>query len=334
VYEICPEFLACARALFRRIQEFTLDYASGEPIAEIRRLGAQAWHALPALFREILSSSFAGDVLISASGYWAAFPWEALYRDDSECGWLGLHRVLPRWAPITAAGLCRLEGSTFGRGWKVGAVICPWNAVAHKPLESARDEADRVCAALTKLGYTLVGGGPISGPAATKQALSDALSRQPSIIHFTGHSEVHDKQEMLILSGRTGGGYARYGIADLRHDKELRKSETGLLFYGPLVVLNSCYMGRTRRYGGRSEDLASELMEEGAAAVIASPLPVYDPMGELFGSSLYPGEMKTMAENFLASRRAVEAHFANTKPNVWPLWTLLHYYGNPYASLP
>lgn len=93
--------------------------------------------------------------------------------------------------------------------------------------------------------------------------------------------------------------------------------------------------GLTRSHGGQREDLASAFMREGAEAVIASALPVFDRMGKSFGQMLYDEDYhndKGMAYTFADVRRALEKEYRGHR--IWPAWSLLMYHGNPYAHLP
>ncbi|MGD0012845.1 MAG: tetratricopeptide repeat protein [Bryobacteraceae bacterium] len=325
-----------ARRLFDAVAKTLMPATEAEqtdPIRTVRDLGVEAWSVLPELIRETLSSGFAGDVLISGDAFWAEFPWEGLY-DQVGGGWVGLHRPLSRWTAISAAGLRGLRRSSFGKGWPVAAVFCPWDAVSHLKLPTARTEAEQVADALRRMGYELLGGGAIVGRAATKASLFEALRKQPSVVHYAGHGDVRNDEEVLIFAEADGAGWDCCGPADFALHKDQSRIKGSLLEYGPLVVLNACYAGRVREYGGKREDLVSLLIAEGANGVVACPLQLDDMMGNLFGSSLYTPAAGTMADHFLASRCRVERLFAERDPKVWPLWMLFHYHGNPYAVLP
>ena len=76
-------------------------------------------------------------------------------------------------------------------------------------------------------------------------------------------------------------------------------------------------------------------MREGAEAVIASAMPVFDVMGKTFGEMLFDPEYhneKGMAYTFADVRKQLELQYRGT--NLWPTWALLTYHGNPYAKLP
>ncbi len=82
-------------------------------------------------------------------------------------------------------------------------------------------------------------------------------------------------------------------------------------------------------------------MQEGAEAVIASPLPVFDRAGRAFGTMLYKSEFastSSMAAAFAQVRSVIELMMRKSpEPSLqraWPTWSLLRYLGNPYMQLP
>jgi tetratricopeptide (TPR) repeat protein len=332
---VSRSLVPAARKLFAAVDAALRPAPAGQErraVEIIKELGREAWSCLPESIRETLSPAFAGDVLISADQGWATFPWEGLY--DQDGNWAGLMRPLSRWTAISANGLRRLRRSTFGDGWQVAAVVCPWDAVSHLMLPTARAEAERVSEALVGMGYHLVGGCAILGRAATKAAMFDAIRQQPSVIHYAGHGAVRNEEEVLVLADGAGTGWDYCGTADFALHKDQLRIRDRLLAYGPLVVLNSCYAGTVRGFGGKQEGLVSLLLEEGAEGVVACPFPVDDSIGSLFGAALYRTGGSTMADRFMGSRREVAKDLAERDPGAWPLWMLFHYHGNPYAVLP
>jgi hypothetical protein len=106
------------------------------------------------------------------------------------------------------------------------------------------------------------------------------------VLHFCGHGRITSTEEVVVLAGE-GGQPDLFGRTRMNNLKRRRQILGKLMPYGPMVVLNSCYSGRTRLFGGEREDLASTFRDEGAEAVIACPAPVCDPMGLDFGQLLY-----------------------------------------------
>jgi tetratricopeptide (TPR) repeat protein len=302
---------------------------------EIDRLGREAWTLLPQPVRDTLIPRDGVDVLISGDPFWAAFPWEALRLElHGEADWLGRHQPLARWSPITASGLSGLGGERFGRGAKVAAVICPWDALPRRMLPSARREAALVAAILQGRDYHLIGGDVVAGRAATRAAVLHTISMEPSLFHFAGHGDIYGSEEVLMVSGGTPTESVPFGRAELLRYKEERHIAGRLFRQAPLFVLNSCFSGNVREFGGRREDLVATLIEEGAAAVVASPFPVDDKIGSLWGESLYDGlgaGENVLADVFLRCRKRVASECSRLGSRRWPLWMLWHLHGNPYA---
>ena len=307
---------------------------------KIEKLAQSAWESLPGFVKKTLDPKAAHSVLISGDRYWSAFPWELLPCNDTEYSWLGLHRVLARWGSLTTASLSRLQPTTFGQSQTTAAVFCPWDATSNpkKHLQDAKCEAETVANMLRKMEYQLIPGGrATSGIEANIQTFENVLSDSASVIHYTGHGDIIDNEEVLILHG----GHASmsgliFGRKELNNLKQ-RLNKNRLLDHQPLIVLNSCMTGATRDFGGQREDLAATLQAEGAESVIASCLPVYDQLGRLFGEVLYtPGFMSEegMGRTLVYVRRLVEWEARQKGWGSWITWALLTYHGNPFAHLP
>ena len=333
-----------ADALFSKIQQ-DLQKRDPPPYPESRRLlaqlGSAAWARLPDFVRGTLDPGARHAVLTSGDTYWNAFPWEALCFGDDEEGLLGLHRPLVRWGPITTPALARLRPATFGDDNSLAAVIIsPWNVAGETQLPGAREEAQRAATTLAQAGYHLEPSGKaLLGDEATRRALEAALERPLAVLHYTGHGSIIGNEQVLVLCAEDAKGsfWAPFGRTELLHLRERLGRTNGLLSSGPLVLLNSCLTGRTRGFGGQREDLAGALLEQGAKAVIASPMPVFDAMGRLLGELLYKDYFLSepdMARAFMAARAAVEWAFRKAQSPIWPAWTLMHYHGNPFACLP
>src|SRR6185295_702358 len=313
------------------------------PAKERRRAlqvaGEMVWRNLPPQVCEALEPQSDQKVLISGDSFWSQFPWEALRFGSGEEDWLGLHRALARWSPLSAESLRSLRPCTFGRGFKTAAVLCPWNAggEAREPLPAAADEARALAESFKRLGYMLLPEGePLLGAAASWSALNRLLSLPTlAVLHFAGHgANVVDEEVLLLHSGDDERPTAPFGPGNLRDFKAILGLEK-LLPSEPLVVLNSCRSGRTRYYGGRREDLAAALLAEGAGAVIGSAFPVYDALGKSIGESLYELDgSRGMAAALVAARRALERRMRQESSRLWGAWPLLVYHGNPFAELP
>lgn len=318
------------------IFEKEVDPESGTQRYErIQEAGAVLWRCLPTLVRKALEPSSNGDVLISGDLFWTLFPWEAIHMGEKQGGWLGLLRPLARWGPLTAPALDRLQWGTLGDGSRAAMVICPWKVPGSKDLDGALDEAGQVQACLQKVlpDQTI-----LIGEDATVEKFMKLFPANISLLHYCGHGDRVGSEEVLVLRQQLPGGVCKgfFGRKEITDVKSRLGYAGPLLNGGPLVVLNSCMTGWPRAYGGQREDLGATFLEEGAQAVIVSPTPIFDSMGSLFGRKLYVSNSSSvgMADIFMAVRKGVELDYRHSEPLCWPGWTLFHYHGNPYATLP
>ena len=339
--EFAPDFRGKAVQLFDDIQTiFHDDDKRDGPTRRdaIRKLGGEVWELLPDSIKSLLDPQADHDVLISGDPYWTMFPWEALCFGDGKDDFLGLHRPLTRWTPLTAPKLAGLTPDAFGGTERIASVICAHDTSPDRLLIGAKQEAQSIGKQLSVLGYELLpDGSALIGKGATREALCDVLTSGVSLVHYTGHGDIVGNEEVLILWDELGGKYSAvpFGRKEL-NDLRVRTGTGGkLLGHGPLVVLNSCFTGRVREFGGQREDLAAAFLEEGAQAVIASPMPVSESMGKTLGELLYNpafSRPEGMAWTFFEARKRMERAYRDT--HMWPTWALMHYHGNPYAQLP
>ena len=300
-----PDFLVCEPAgefrenavrLFDEIVR-VFDVRSAPSPREVRQrvrsLGEAAWQSLPGFAQSALDPAGAHDVLISGDESYSVLPWEALVFGKRQGDWLGLHRPLARWGPLTRSAFGKLRPGRFGGGRKRAAILCPWDAVVKNKLPAAKQEGEEVARQLKSLQYDLVPDGCAAfGNKATPTTLNGAITEEFSILHYTGHGSVLDGEEVLMLADEGMGALgpkvaAPFGRREIRNLSVGKDPDAPLLRGGPLVVLNSCRTGRQRSFGGQREDLTWALLEQGAEAVIACALPVFDKMGEFFGKYLY-----------------------------------------------
>ena len=332
-------FAKTGETLFSKIQAGFGREGDKDPSARnalIRQLAKDAWMSLPERIRDVLESDD-HQVLISGNAYWTMFPWEALCLGDGEQDFLGLRRPLARWGPLTAGALAGLRRAHFGGGERTASVIAPWDTVPHHLLLGTAIEAARASQSLSGLGYELrPGGRPWLGTAATAEVMNAVLRDPPAVIHFTGHGGIVGNEEVVLLwDPLREYEVFRYGRAQFEQLKAATGDPVGkLLPNGPLVVLNSCVTGRTRAHGGQREDLASALLAEGAAAVVASPLPIYDRVGLALGTRLYAQDGDGIGQTVLGIRRRLAATVCAQRPRLWSAWMLIACHGNPYARLP
>nr|WP_320013489.1 CHAT domain-containing protein [uncultured Desulfobacter sp.] len=329
-YFLSHSFSEEASQLYRAFTTYLFEDVKDRSYETIQLLGRKAWEALPQPLNEIFVVSDGLDVLISADSYWTAFPWEALrpHFDETE-EWLGHYQNLARWSPITATGLRGLVSNELGNGAGVAAVICPWDALPEK-LTSSQREAMQVSEFLSKKRFKIIGENDFIGQTATKAALLHALSLEPTIIHYSGHGCIqYNGEEVLVVADGV------FGKQNLLAYKKQQGIAGQLFRQYPLVVLNSCYTGTARDFGGRKEDFAAALIDEGAAAVIASSSPIPDIIGGIMGTALYSGLMlnhETIADIFMRCRNQLELdclHYNSKWILAWMLWRI---HGNPYAK--
>jgi hypothetical protein len=346
-YHVATGLAPAAAALFAEIDSI-FDKDDHRP-AEVRNplietLAEEAWEALPQAVQAVLHPRYEADLLISAGPQWAAFPWEALRFGEGQDDWLGLHRTLARWGPLTAAGLARLGRRGFGNGAALrAAVVCPLDAA---PDDSEKDKAaiqkalrqvERLESHLNVQNYRLVPNGEaLIGADANPAQLNEVLGDGAAIIHYLGHGTVVQSEEALVLhcGRRHVRPWSYYGRREL-DALRVRLGRDRLLEHGPLITLTACHTGRSRSFGGRREDLAWTFLSEGAEAVIASALPVKLGIGLALGESIYQpwrGGAEGLGRGLVCTRRLMARAFRD-RPD-WATWTLLAYHGNPYAMLP
>jgi hypothetical protein len=300
----------------------------------IAAAGVRSWNRLPPAVRAVLDPTAGGDVLISGDPYWAAYPWEGLFSPARE--FIGTHRPLVRWTPITAAALSTLEPLPLGNGSTSAAVISPWNVRGQARLPASRREAEAVAATLRARGCNVAAEQLLVGDTATAGGLFEALSATHAVVHYAGHGMIDGNEELLVLhrdgfsprTGQFGGAHIDLGKESIEHDDALLASR-------PLVTLSACLAGRVREFGGMREDLVWKLLSEGAGAVIASPHPVFDEATAAFGPLLYePAAVprESLAQTFARVRSQLERE-SRSAPT-WPMWLFLTYHGNPFAFLP
>ena len=269
------------------------------------------------------------DVLISGDPYWAAFPWEALRFGAGDEDFLGWARPLARSAPLTGAAISRLTPTETAIGGYGVEVVCPWDAVPQRQLRRAEAEAQSLGRDLPGLGLTLPASGPLMGSQATLAAVESALQARPAVFHYTGHGGIDKDEELLILQG---GGF---GSSELKGFKQRLGLADPVFQKSALIVLNSCLTGRAREYGGQSQDLAAMFLAEGAAAVIASALPVADSVGQVLGTAVYAlAEEDELGDTVRKIRRLVAKLTLAENLSSYPTWCMIQYQGNPYLRLP
>ena len=244
---------------------------------------------------------------------------------------------MARWCPLTGPALAGLRRAQFGAGEKTAAVIAAWNTDPERPPYATEEEAEQASELLSGVGYSLRPEWRAwLGSAATAEVMDRVLADPPSVIHFTGHGGIDGNEEVMLLWDPVQEYEVfRYGRAQFEQVKAAAgRPDAKLLANGPLVVLNSCVTGRMREHGGQREDLASTFLVAGAAAVIATPVPIHDRVGLALGTELYRQGGDGIGETVLAIRQHLAATVCAERPKLWPAWMLIACHGNPYACLP
>lgn len=297
----------------------------------IASTAASAWKFLPDPVKAALLPSEHTDVLICGDATWTRFVWEALRFGDAKTDYLGLHRSLARLGAVTESTLSEFGSrDLFGNGGNSAVVIAPWDALPHAKLPGARDEAKSVAGRLSSAGIRLIPrGAMLDGQSATASALTQALSMGCDLLHFCGHGEIVRNEECLILpTGLYDRSWEYFGSRDLRFAISGRPAGKSA---PKVVVLNSCYMGDTRDFGGQREDLVGSFITLGSEVVIASALPVFDRVGALLSEAMYSSciPVRELGRRIVLVRRLIER--ATRNMSSWPTWSMISYHGNPFA---
>lgn len=338
-YEISDQFVPIARSLFALLHEpFTDEDAMrrGVDPAQVTKVGQELWDRLPSFVQETLHPANEHDVLICGDPDSLDLPWEALHLGPDSVGWLGMRRHLTRIPDLSQATL-RLLRPRKGRGDSPSAaILCPWDVPGQVPLNGALAEAKEVAVLLQRAGYSLFPEGkPVISCAANMEALEAVLIASPTVIHFAGHGDIVRGEVALVLFG--SGIANSYDLFDRRRLAEIRtESRRAKVFSSsPIVVLNACWAGRSRAFGGQREDLASAFLAEGAGCVIACPTPVYDDVGQMLATLLYVPSIQHehgLGKTFEQVRSLVARRF-HGEPHWWT-WFWMRSFGNPYTSIP
>ena len=307
---------------------------------ERQRLASAVWQALPEPVQDVLLPDRANGrtILISGDATWSTFPWELLRFGDGAGDYLGLHHALPRVGSILAPRLRhQLAAEQLGTGDGGMALVAP-HTTGRDPLQGVVDEVEaireRVAADVLKLCET--------GDAAHDGVMRAAIRMAPDILYFSGHGTVISNEELLVLqTDRQAEPRPRSDITyfGAYHLDEMAKAVDGrLLPHAPLVVLNSCYTGRTRAFGGRREDLVQAFLRHGAGAVVSTSLPIYDLVGEALGRALF-SEQATQCVDIgsllvTARRELAFGHCRDLNRPQWGAWGMIHLHGNGGATQP
>ena len=302
-------------------------------------LARKIWTSLPPALQDALAptTSEAGEILVSGDTFWSAFPWELLRFGDGGDDFLGLHRGLARIGPILAPRLSvQLQERRLGGGNKQMAVIAP-HTTGKTILTGVLGEVAALKARIPQAGGELIG--CETGEAAHDGWMREALAANPAILYYSGHGGIVANEEVLLLhtepgEGKPQGLISYFGAYHLNN----ALAQGASFSHAPLVVLNSCVTGRTREHGGQREDLVSALLNQGAGAVIASALPIYDSVGEALGEALFSEAaltQPTMGAYLVEARRQLARGICrDTGKPTWGAWGMVHLHGNALGTPP
>ena len=312
----------------------------GEPPPASRlALARQIWESLPLALQKALSPTITevSEILVSGDPFWSAFPWELLPFGDGEEDFLGLHRGLTRIGPILAPRLsAQLQERTLGGGNKQMAVIAP-HTTGKTILTGVLGEVAALKARIPQVGGELIG--CETGEAAHDGWMREALAANPAILYYSGHGGIVANEEVLLLHTEPGedkpqGLISYFGAYQLKN----ALAQGASFSHAPLVVLNSCVTGRTREHGGQREDLVSALLSQGAGAVIATALSIYDSVGEALGEALFSEAALTqpmMGAYLVEARRQLAQGICRDREKpTWGAWGRVHLHGNALGTPP
>lgn len=337
-YEICERFVPEARSLFALLHEpFTGAQALCRGVDRDRaaQLGEALWQLLPQFVQETLHPANQHDVLICGDPDSLDLPWEALHLGCDEGGWLGLHRHLTRIPDLSPATMRLLKPETSGAGALSAAIICPWDVPGQAVLRGALAEATEVGELLQTAGYAILPDGkPLLSCSANVAATEKVFLTSPAVVHFAGHGDIVRSEVALVLW--RSDSHKGHELFDRRSLVELRaKSQRAQIFSSrPVVVLNACWAGRSRAFGGQREDLASAFLTEGASCVIACPTPVHDDVGQMLATLLYVPSIqheRGLGKTFEQVRALVARKLRDESH--WWTWFWMRCFGNPYTRL-
>lgn len=305
------------------------------------KLARLIWNSLPGVLRDaiIMTLPGTGDIYISGDTNWTAFPWELLRFGFETNDYLGLHKVLPRIQSINATSLIQvLDSKSIGSGSRDVAVIAPhttnrdllWGVLDE--VETFKEQVPKSAGILTACKV---------GPDATDVSLRQAIISSPALLYFSGHGNVIENEEMLKLHSENSEGlklyenttyFGRYQLSELANNGH----EETLFTNSPLIILNSCYSGRTHDHGGLSENLVQSFLDYGAETVIASALPMQDSIGKMLSQSLFNSatlSKPTIGAQIVSMRNQIKNIAGNdTSQPTWGAWGMVHLHGNSLAK--
>jgi len=310
-------------------------------LLERQKCASENWKKLPKEVREWLipSNNKNSHLVICGDAIWSAFPWELLQFSSGSTDYLGLHYALPRVPCILPEDINNyLTKTTLGSNEGLVSVLAPWDTNYENLLTQIIGEVDALKKVVNEKGARIISFS--IGTDATDKEFERQIEMKPDVIYFCGHGMVVNGQEMLILHNENQKNarspFCLYGKRQLSYLSE--KSSEKIFPQKPLIVLNSCQSGRVTQSGGEREDLIYHLLSNGAGAVVASAMPIYDIVGKAVGESLFLAENGKNAELssvIVSLRRNLRKTVCKdlNSPH-WGAWGFIHLHGNVNALLP
>ena len=306
---------------------------------DLIEIATETFDLLPEMIKRVLTSH-EYFVIISGNAFWNAFPWELLTPPGGK--YLGLDHPFPRWGPIDHDSLLYLAPKVLPLQRESTVVACPLCSPSEQYLEDPLTESflreyRSVLRILERHGVRfesresiLLGkNGDIS---LTLRRMMDG----PTLFHFIGHgSSAYDGSLIVWDVGGDREPPRLINPSVLFESKAAVKIER-CFKEGGIVFLNCCSAGYERHFGGRGQDLASKLLEEGADVVLASYLPIYDPIGRLMSTAFYQvllGKGLNVGDALLGARRRLQSCFERTEDSIYLEWSFVRMNGNPFVTL-
>lgn len=295
------------------------------------------WNSLSQHLQSALNSDTDTTTLISGDAYCSNFPWELLKFGDGEQDYLGLKYPLPRIGALQDEGLdSQLNFDHLGiRPGRV-TILAPFDT-GLMPLLGVLDEIETIEYQLSQLDGNIIN--CAKGKKASKAAIEHQIACEPDIFYYSGHGEIVRNEELLVLHQNVNSKETisqRYYFGKEQLAILANQSEGTCFPNRPLIVLNSCFSGRSRISGGAREDFVSSLLSAGAGAVIATAFPLHDGVGCAFGEALFNIDQHSdLATIVVSARKRLSQQFcADLNSEIWGAWSMLHIHGNANVNFP
>lgn len=266
------------------------------------------WEMLPEAIKQDIKWTETIYYIPSGFGNIDEIPIELLYGENT---FLGLEKKFSRLSTIEAFSQTLAANRINRKCSKKALLVDSSNVSRYKPLPYAKNEIELVTHSLHKEQYNVT---LLTKP--TKDELIDELSKGYDIFHYIGHSEADEYGEYLVVNDSE--------IIRAVHLHAIKDAPA------PLVILASCYAGRSRPIAGQGQQgFPAALFNLGSPAIIASTYELPDQVGLQFSTELYKRLFPTTLGNCLQSiKRSFDAGEKN--PVCWSPYIL---FGNANKTL-